>query len=248
VESTLTASRRFHLSWPALIVALLAVAFCLRLGAWQLSRAAEKETLVENVRSRADQAPVPLKQLLKMPDPAHYPVVLSGQFDNRYNLLLDNRVVDGVAGYYLLTLFNSDDHYALLVNRGWLPRGRQRAVLPEIEPINGHVTITGHSYLYSSKTFTLAEDDLAQAQWPLRVQKVEMQAIGHLLEVELAPFEIRVSPDAKLESKTQLPRPWQDATEAIMGPQRHRAYALQWFALATMALVVFVAASFRKTA
>lgn len=244
----MTASRRFYLSWPALIIALLVAAFCLQLGAWQLSRATEKEALVENVRSRADYAPVPLEKLLKMSDPAHYPVALTGQFDNRYNLLLDNRVVDGIAGYHLLTVFNSDDQHALLVNRGWLPRGRQRAVLPDIEPINRPVTVTGHSYLYSSKTFTLADDNLAEAQWPLRVQKVEMQAIGHLLGVELAPFEIRVSADAKLESKTQLLRPWQDATEAIMGPQRHRAYALQWFALAAMALVVFVAASFRKTA
>jgi len=244
----LTASRRFHLSWPALIIALSVAACCLQLGTWQLNRAAEKETLIENVNSRASHAPVPLDQLLKMSDPAHYPVALTGQFDNQYNLLLDNRVVDGVAGYHLLTLFRSDDQHTLFVNRGWLPRGRQRAVLPDIAAINGPVTVTGHSYLYSNKTFTLADDNLAQVQWPLRLQKVEMQALGHLLGVELAPFEIRVSADAELESGTQLPRPWQDATEAIMGPQRHHAYALQWFALAAMALVVFVAASFRKTA
>lgn len=244
----MTASRRFHLSWPALIIALLVAAFCVRLGAWQLSRADEKTVLVENIRDRAHQAPVPLAQLLTSSDPAHYPVALTGQFDNRYNLLLDNRVVDGIAGYHLLTLFKTDDQHALLVNRGWLPRGRQRSVLPDIEPIQGHVSFTGHSYLYSSKTFTLADDNLEQARWPLRVQKIEMQAISHLLGVELAPFEIRVSAEAALEKGAQLQRPWQDATEAIMGPQRHRAYALQWFALAAMALVVFIAASFRKTA
>lgn len=252
------ANRRFHFSWIALIVALAVAASGAQLALWQLARAKQKETLLENIESRAKQPPFllgTLNTLLSMADPDHYPVQLRGHFDNQHHLLLDNRLLNGVAGYYLLTPFITNTATStatntqqwILINRGWLPRGPQRDQLPNIPPITGEATVTGNSYRYSSKTFTLANDNLADVQWPLRVQKIEMQAIGQLLGVELAPFEIRVTPDAKLEQSAQLPRPWQNASKAIMGPQRHHAYALQWFALAAMALVVYIAASFRKT-
>ena len=41
-----------------------------------------------------------------------------------------------------------------------------------------------------------------------------------------------------------LPRHWQDVT--VMGPERHKAYALQWFALALAALLIYVAAALRN--
>ncbi|MDF1781970.1 MAG: SURF1 family protein [Alcanivoracaceae bacterium] len=241
-------SRRFHLHWFALIVAVLVAAFCARLGVWQLQRATEKEALISTIEARGQHAPIPLSTLLAKSDAAHFPVQLQGTFDNRHNVLLDNRILEGVAGYFLITPFKTTDGHWLLVNRGWLPRGADRAKLPSITAIEGDVSVTGHTYLYSSKTFTLADDNLEHAQWPVRVQKIEMQAIGQLLGVELAPFEIRVDPAATLEAGPQLARPWQDATEAILGPERHRAYAVQWFSLAVMALLVFFAASFRKTA
>ena len=241
-------SRRFHLHWVALIVAVLVAACCARLGVWQLQRATEKETLINTMGARAHQAPVPLITLLNQADAAHFPVHLYGTFDNQHNVLLDNRILEGVAGYFLITPFKTTDGHWLLINRGWLPRGANRAELPAIAQIDGEVSVTGHTYLYSSKTFTLADDNLEHAQWPVRVQKIEMQAIGQLLGVELAPFEIRVDSAAKLEAGPQLARPWQDATEAILGPERHRAYAVQWFSLGVMAMLVFFAASFRKTA
>ena len=240
-------TRRFRLHWSSLVIALLVAAGCARLGVWQLARAAEKTALFATIEARAKAPPVTLASLLDKADPAHYRVRLHGHFDNAHNLLLDNRIVDGVAGYYLVTPFQSDDGHWLLVDRGWLPRGDNRAVLPQIAPIDGDVEVIGRSYVYSARTLTLAEDDLSQAHWPLRVQKIEMQAIGQLLGVELAPFEIRVTPGATLEAGPQLQRPWQDPTASIMGPDRHRAYAVQWFALAVMALLVFVAASFRKS-
>jgi surfeit locus 1 family protein len=33
----------------------------------------------------------------------------------------------------------------------------------------------------------------------------------------------------------------------MLGPERHRAYAVQWFSLAAAAVLIFIAASFRKT-
>lgn len=241
------ATRRFHLHPAGLLITLAALALCLHLGFWQLDRAQEKTALFASMESRATLAPVPLGELLAMADPAHFPVELQGHFDNDHPILLDNRLVDGVAGYHLLSPFQTRDGHWLLVNRGWLPRGRDRAQLPAIADISGLVTVSGHSYVYSDRTFTLAEDDLQDARWPLRLQKIEMQTIGQLLGVELAPFEIRVAPAAQLEADQQLPRPWQAPEASVLGPERHRAYAVQWFSLAAAAVLIFIAASFRKT-
>lgn len=240
-------TRRFHLHPAGLLITLAALALCLNLGFWQLDRAEEKTTLLASMESRGQLAPVPLDELLAMVDPAHFPVHLEGHFDNRHPILLDNRMVEGIAGYHLLSPFQTRDGHWLLVNRGWLPRGRDRAQLPAIADISGPVTVTGHSYMYSDKTFTLAEDDLQEARWPLRLQKIEMQTIGQLLGVELAPFEIRVAPGARVETGEQLPRPWQAPEASVLGPERHRAYAVQWFSLAAAAVLIFIAASYRKT-
>ena len=90
----------------------------------------------------------------------------------------------------------------------------------------------------------LKDMPLPNNQWPLRVQKVDFDAIGERLGVELPPFEIRVTPELALGNNVPLPRHWQDVT--VMGPERHKAYALQWFALALAALLIYVAAALRN--
>lgn len=235
--------RRFHPTLPALLVTLLVVSLGVRLGVWQLTRAEEKRVWLAQIETRAT-TPQSLEALLAMDDPAHYPIRLQGEFDNTRNILLDNRIHQGRAGYHVLTPFRSQGQW-VLVNRGWIPGSASRDTLPTVTPATGDVIVQGHTYLYSSKTFTLAEDDYDRpAVWPLRVQKVEMQALGEVLGVELAPFEIRVAENARLDSEADFIRDWQDD---VSGPERHQAYALQWFLLAAAALVVFIAASLRKT-
>lgn len=230
-------------SWPVAAVALLVVAGCVALGLWQLERAGLKEQRAARMQARAEQAPLSMDALLARDDPAHYPVHVQGHFDNSRNILLDNRMLDGRAGYHLLTPLRTENGHWVLVNRGWLARGRDRASLPAIPPIEGPVTVRGRAYVPSDRTFVLREDDLDAMDWPLRVQRLDMEALSRRLEVELAPFEIRVAPDFRLEGGAGLPRVWHDAR---LGPERHRAYALQWFTMAAAAVVLFILAGLRR--
>ena len=230
--------------WIALLATLIAAGICLRLAFWQLERAEEKRQWLTEQSERATLPPADLPSLQAADDPMHRRASLSGQFDNAHNLLLDNRTLNGVAGYHLLTPFETRKGRWVLVNRGWLPRGNDRSRLPEIAPITGNQTVTGTVYRPSRDAFVLKDMPLPDNQWPLRVQKVDFDAIGEQLGVELAPFEIRVTPELALGSNTPLPRHWQDVT--VMGPERHKAYALQWFALALAALLIYVAAALRN--
>jgi surfeit locus 1 family protein len=218
------------------------VALCLRLGFWQLDRADTKASWQQQQVERSGRDPLSLNEALALSEPANYPIRVHGQFDNDRVILLDNRVLDRVAGYHVLTPLQADDGKWVLVNRGWTARGADRSVLPDIAPISGNVVVEGFAYQYSDRTFTLADDDLSMPSWPLRLQKIEIDALAAILGVELAPFEIRVHPDAVLESGKQMPRVWHDP---LMGPEKHRGYAVQWFAMATAALLFFLITGFR---
>jgi len=237
------ASGRFHHSLPALLATLAVVALCLRLGFWQLERANTKASWQQQQAERSGRDPLSLSEAVALSEPANYPVRVQGQFDNDRVILLDNRVLDRVAGYHVLTPLQTDDGKWVLVNRGWTGRGADRNVLPDIAPITGNVTVEGFAYQYSDRTFTLADDDLSMPSWPLRLQKIEIDALAAVLGVELAPFEIRVHPDAALESDEQMPRIWHDP---VMGPEKHRGYAVQWFAMASAALLFFLITGFRR--
>ncbi|MFN3712654.1 MAG: SURF1 family protein [Alcanivoracaceae bacterium] len=236
-------ARRFRPSVIALLATLVVVAVCLRLAFWQLERAEVKARWQLEQAERSLGQPLSMDQLLTMEEPGNFPVQLRGRIDNRHPVLLDNRVLNRVAGYHLLSPLETDSGRWVLINRGWLPRGADRSQLPAIPPIEGSVEVRGFTYQYSDRTFTLADDDLSEPDWPLRLQKIEIDALATVLGVELAPFEIRVDPDFMLEASGQLPRVWHDP---VMGPERHRGYAFQWFAMALAALVFFLAASFRR--
>lgn len=237
------AARHFHHSLPALLATAAVVALCLRLGFWQLDRADTKSRWQQQQIERAASDPLSLKTALALEDPGNYPVRLRGQFDNDRVILLDNRVLDRVAGYHVLTPLQTNDGTWVLINRGWVARGADRNLLPDIAPIPGDIEVEGFTYQYSDRTFTLADDDLSAPDWPLRLQKIEIDALAEVLGVELAPFEIRVHPDAMLESGEQMPRIWHDP---VMGPEKHHGYAVQWFAMATAALLFFLITGFRR--
>ena len=237
-------NRNARRSLLGLALTLLVIAVCLNLAWWQWQRAGEKREWLADQAEKAQAAPVSLAEALRLDDPQHRPVRVRGALDNRRSVLLDNRTYQGVAGYFLLTPLRTDQGQWVLINRGWLPRGADRARLPEVPRVEGPVALTGNVYQPSSQTLVLKDTPLPENQWPLRVQKVDFAAIGHRLGVELAPFEIRVAPDQPLGGTAALPRPWQDIT-AVMSPERHLAYALQWLGLAVAALIMYLIARLR---
>ena len=130
-------NRRPILSWVALLAMLTVVAVCLRLSWWQLQRAEEKQQWLATQEEKANQPAADLPSLLADPAPLHRQARISGELDNTRNVLLDNRIRNGVAGYHLLTPMQTRENHWVLINRGWLPRGLRREQLPERSPSSG---------------------------------------------------------------------------------------------------------------
>jgi surfeit locus 1 family protein len=161
-------------------------------------------------------------------------VALEGEFVPRYTIFLDNKVHRGRAGYEVITplrLRGSASH--VLVNRGWVAAGATREALPVVPTPEGQVRIEGLALEGFAKVLRLEK-----STGRLR-QTLELEAYAAETGLKLEPRVI--------EQHSALPdglaRDW-PPREA--GAQKNQAYALQWYSLAGLALVLFVVLSFRK--
>ena len=174
---------------------------------------------------RADEKRAPLPR-----------AVVQGEFLPRYTVYLDNRTRRGKVGYEIVTplrLRGSSAH--VLVNRGWVEAGKTRDVLPEVRTPAGTVLIEGIQRERLPRTLHFLE----------RGQKVrqnlKIEDYASETGLQLQPRVIEQYSD----SGDGLLRDW---PRAPFGPEKHQAYAVQWYSLAALAVVLLVVLSFRRVA
>jgi surfeit locus 1 family protein len=234
------ADRIFAPSTYGVVFTLLGILVFCQLANWQNHRAREKEIIMARYESRAHLAALPLSDVLRLGnDVVDFPVRMQGHFDNSHTFFLDNQPQDGRSGFHIYTPFlpAGDTHY-VLVNRGWLPRAERDRLLPVI-PDATAAEVSG-TLAFPSAFFTVGPTDYQQR--PLRVPRLEMDKLSQTLGVELRPFVLLLEPTAA----DGFRRKWDPAKLLAMGPDRHRAYAFQWFALALAVFVVFIVVNLRK--
>jgi len=217
------------------IATLLMLALLVNLGFWQLRRAAAKESIVQRLESRSEQARRDIADLTAADmagDMTDFPLQASGHYLNDFSLLLDNRTHRGQPGYEVLTAFLTQGRI-LLVNRGWLPQGPDRSIAPRIPKVDGEVTLVGNAHTPNPDFFVLKEDDYSQVSWPFLIQKIDLEKSAQLFDYPLLPFVLRLAPD----ESSQFVREWHSH---FMGPEKHYGYAVQWFCLAAALLVIYL--------
>ena len=127
--------------WPTLVTLVL-FGFLLALGFWQLDRAEQKREIVNQYRGDKNGVVIRLNAGMRSAGDLEYQRASSvGHYDSAHQLLLDNRVHEGQAGYQVLTPFilrNSD--VAVLVNRN---TGSAAEMLAMALRDNGRGTLVG---------------------------------------------------------------------------------------------------------
>jgi surfeit locus 1 family protein len=226
--------------WPSLAtLAILPV--LLLLGDWQLERASWKQALVDAHAERAQQPAVPLATLTPDFSDAQYRTVLvSGRYDLDHQLLLDNRTHQGYAGYQVLTPLWMDNGLRVLVNRGWALANPDRSVLPDLPGPAGTVTLTASIKLPPEKIFRLDEVEESGRGWPRVVQQVEMQQLQQYLGYEVLPVLLLLDKD----DAHGFVRAWQPVYGVT--PDKHRAYAMQWFTLALVLVLIYIGVNTKR--
>jgi len=232
-------SRQWVCPLWALVLAAAGVAFFCRLGFWQLGRAEEKAHMTARYEERLNDAALPLQSLFLIADIEDRRVSASGRWDNTRTVFLENQMRGPKAGFHVYTvLFPEADPVGVLVNRGWVPMSDNVQQLPSVPPaVVGRIE---GSVAYPSAYFTVGQPDYRQR--PLRVPRLDLPELQTALGVQLRPFVVRLattSPDGFV-------REWAPTARLGMSPEKHRAYAFQWFSLAAAVLMVLLVVNLRK--
>lgn len=215
-----------------ILITLIFLPILLSLGFWQLGRAAFKENLQTQHQQRANMQPLSLQELNKKAkeDFDYFPVKITGYFDNAHTFLLDNKPWQGQIGYHVLTPFKPvEGGSAILVDRGWIPRSKNRKQLPSIPPIPDLQTIYGYLGSLPAKTFRLGHN-IEPGAIP-RIQQLELNSISQTIGYPLAPMIVFL--DLK----------WMSSD---FNADKHIGYAIQWFSLAGTLLILCVVVTLRK--
>lgn len=222
--------------WP-LLGALALVALTTSLGFWQLNRAQEKVEIGERLQQL--RAAPPLSIAAGEINPADYDlrrIVAEGVFDSVNAIYLDNKVRQGRAGYEVISLLKlKGERKPVLVNRGWIAQGATREVLPSVPTPEGEVTIQGVAMVPSGKVLELSDRTIEGRVW----QNLNIARYREMYGVDVQPFVILQESDAA----DGLARDWKPPDT---GADKHRAYAVQWFALAVLTIIFYFAVG-RKT-
>lgn len=225
----------FHLAPTLLVLCLLPV--LVSLGVWQLGRSQEKQLMLDQQALRADQK----KLLLTIdseddPDSLRYRrVTVAGAYDTKHQFLLDNQIVAGRAGYYVMTPFIlAGLGKAVLVNRGWVPLPRERSDLPVIKIKQNESSIKGRINNFPVVGIKLPGVEIPAEGWPSVIQLVEPEILAEKLGYPLFGFQVELD-------NQQANGYWRDwKTRVLITPEKHFAYAVQWFGLAITLLVLFI--------
>ena len=231
------AARRFRPAlWPTL-AAIVFIALTVGLGNWQRHRAEEKNELRAQL-DLADAQPAQDASTLgtDVVRERFRRVVADGTFDGAHQLLIDNKVQDGRAGYDVVAPLRLSANGAyVLVDRGWVAQGPRRSDLPHVDPpatqtrIEGRINLPPQHYLelgHVVETGTLR-------------QNLDIARIAASSGLTLAPFIIEQTSDAG----DGLVRNW---APPDFGADQHRSYMMQWYSFAFIAAVLWLGLNWRR--
>jgi len=225
---------------PSLLVVALLPAL-LWLAAWQLGRADEKRHLINLQAQQMLAAPVQLDSRVHDLEPLRYRRVwIDGEYDSEHQFLLDNQVVNGKAGFHVMTPFHiQGTSMSILVNRGWLAGSADRKTLPDVTLMDKSHRLSGMISGFSGVGYELSGAEVPSSGWPAVVQLIKTKTLVKRLGYPLLPYQLWLD-----ESFSEgYHRDWK--IRRYMTPEKHMGYALQWLSLALLVLVFYLWRSFK---
>ena len=235
---TLKVSKTFRPSIAGTVALFLLTTLFANLGLWQTKRAAEKsDTEHQHQAATAVAFEVALKEKKRF---ARIDVI--GHYDQTRHILLDNQILNGRAGVHVYTPFYTAKGAVILVNRGWLPLAADRQSLPEIETPQKETELAGMLNIVPVPGRLLGQADrITHDQWPQLVTYLNLKDIAESLDAPLEDWVLQLS------DTDQTGFEGRDWKPVFLSSSRHKAYAFQWFALATVSIILWLVISFRKS-
>lgn len=205
---------------------VLVLLLLLALSWWQWTRGADKQA---GLALQAQRGQLPVIQW--QGEPA-FPeawlqrqVVMTGELLPTYRVALDNQMRGRQAGYELHLAFRPSGWTTLvLVNVGWLPTDRDGGPPPP-ETFASLATVQGR-LVRPSPFVTVGAPELTRGLW--RAGRIVPSDWAARWQQPVAPYVLQL--DAAIPGFYL--RDWAPSAQQRLSPDRHRAYAFQWFMLA----------------
>jgi len=235
------------------------------LGMWQLRRAEFKQLAHDVIQQQASRpawgnADWPCRAKDPADLPLQRPVRLSGHWLNARTVLLENRSMDGLSGFDVLTPLVLDTSGGgacagrlVLVQRGWVPRDpRDRLKLPALPALASRVVVPGRVVAEPSRVYQIGQEAAPAGPGPLVRQNVDAAFWQAWLgQSPLAGAVLQLQAEDVLAEQADqngmglqahavsdaLLRHW---PAPDLGKGKHLAYAAQWFALAALIMGLYV--------
>ena len=220
---------------------VLLVPLFVALGLWQLDRADQKRALAHNLEQRRKLPPLVLSGELPSAEQLEYrPVAATGRWLADKTVLIENRKHQGRTGFHVITPMQlTDSGRILLVNRGWISRD-QAGDPAVIAQSSGEQTIHGQANIPQPPALDLSLPDESTEtlpHWPF----LTLAHFSAWSGLQVLPFMMLQSPQDDSGFVRQWPEP-----QANVG--MHIGYAIQWFAFALIALLVWLRLSLQRSA
>jgi surfeit locus 1 family protein len=225
----------FRPGWVQSLAFLVVFPLFISLGVWQLHRVDEKRELMNQRELRHGEPALPATSEAWANDNNRYRRIdLAGEFDVEHQFLIDNQINNQQAGYLVLTPLRIVGlPEAVLVNRGWLPVGKDRHQLPDLAIKQAKVRFIGVIDKLPNVGFKLKGAEIPSPGWPSVVQFADVQRLSERLGYPLLPYQVLLPPDA---ADTYA----QDWKPASLHPETNQGYALQWFSFALVLSIIYV--------
>lgn len=215
---------------------LAAIALFVLAGNWQRDRMHAKEAERAALDAAASHPPAPLPATGDWTSWRYRRVVAEGTWRGASQMMIDNRIQDGRAGFDVVTPLALDDGRAVLVDRGWIAAGAGAGRVPDVAAPSGRASVTGRLVLPPARYVEWKEDAGAS-----RVrQNLDPARIAQATGLPLLPVVIEQDEAAAADG---LVRRW---PAPDLGIEMHRGYMLQWYAFAALAATLWTVFTWRR--
>lgn len=221
-----------------LVTAIVSVAlfvFLLRLGFWQLDRAAQKQAIATEYANRRTAPVIDLAQTrVTEPEQIRWRRVYARGAYTGPDVLLDNRTRAGTAGFDVLSPFRLTSGNTVLVERGWVAGVGTRHQYPALSTPTGPTQINGFAGppVFAGLRMNAAADAIETLQPGLvRVQRIDLESLAPYVGATLEPYVVYLDATAPHGYDRERPVPGD-------GTARHQAYATQWFTMAAILVII----------
>jgi surfeit locus 1 family protein len=230
----------FRPTWTATLLTMLAVGVFSGLSVWQVERAFYKLDLAREILQKQAQAPLELSGITVPAGLDRYrSVAARGHFETSDYVLIDNSVQQGRAGFQVVAPFQLEGSKRhVLVYVGWVPLGRTRSDLPQIELPKGPVTIHGRLGAPGSRP-VLVSSDTPNPEFERVWMYMDTVEFAKRAGYEVMPLVLYQSRD----DAGQYSREWPEY-DARVG--MHVGYAIQWGVFALVALGLYIWIGLKK--